>query len=299
MPQRPPHGASGHEGSGDEGSWNGIRHAATSTQGGPPDRRALLHGMATGTLGLSALLLPRAAAAASSPALEAAATDVPVTYASGDIALLRWPQVATQDVVSPSSPQAATVHADATGSGLSGTLTPGPADRFISSTSSQWNEVNSTDPSIAWSTGSNTRWWWKNSSTTVDPMTAPYVAYSMITGDRAVTLRSLCIHGLLQGVSGGPFDVSVRTSIGGYAVPLRHVTGLGSSSRNIVVNLSGLSTIPAGMGVTFRLYLFNTTGFAGYPQFSQAAAATGLTDDDTYDSRQGTASVSLIGTLET
>lgn len=261
-----------------------------------PDRRTLLRGTAAGTLGVSALLLPRAAAA-SSPVLAAVATEDPVTYTSGDIALLRWLAVTTQGVVSPSTPQAATVHADAVSSGLSGSLTPGPADRFISSTSSQWFEVDTTDPSISWSTGSTTRWWWKNSSATIDVLTAPYVAYSMTTGDRGVTLRSLCIHGLLQGTSGGPFDVTVRTSIGGYAVPLRDVTGLESNSRNIVVNLSGLSTIPPATSVTFRLYPFNCTGFAGNPNFPTTTGSVALTDADAYDSRQGTASVSLIGTL--
>lgn len=259
--------------------------------------------MTAGAVGLTMLTLPRAAAA-TSPAgePEAAAVvqafDSAVVYQGSDELIARWGIISTG---SDSFPKSAETVASGVGGSLDSSL------RYP--VYSDFSSAPSDSVGLALDVGYDARgyWWWRNAATAYSSSTGttlgsalPFVSWSISApADRRIRLRSFCLHGMGASSSSHRFALTVSTD--GYATVLREITGLTSGFWNVVVNLDGVPIVSAASSVQLRLWMFN--GGASIGGLNTASNSAGNSrpaldgDRDTYDSRQGAGSVSILGTL--
>lgn len=102
-----------------------------------------------------------------------------------------------------------------------------------------------------------------NSDASLDPDTAPYVAWS-ITTDAAVQLAAFGLPKAKLGLTDDDLTLTFRCSIDDYATTIREVTavdrsGAADDEYTLLVNLEGLSFIPADTTFELRMYLHGGT----------------------------------------
>ena len=227
-------------------------------------RRELLRGASASTLGISSLLLPAAAGAAS--VLDDAAPATPER-------LLAWSysnNVTRFGAVSSGS-LAQTSRIDPT---VSGTFA--------------FSDLATVD------TGQN-KWNAEAQSATLDTGSAPYLAWTIATTGSGLDLQYLAVHGFAAD-GGSNFTASFRHSGDGYTTDLRAVTPVGIA-RNFLVDLSSLPVVTSS--VTIRMFIHGNTFRQGVFAMNFANLSPFQVGVDEYLSAQGPDSqcFSVIGTL--
>lgn len=235
------------------------------TRGAPiPPRRSVLAGGAGAALGISTLALPSAIAAASTggggSGSVAAVADAPDL--TGTTTLASWNEAASKGAANVLD---ASVASGAFSVG-NGWLDPTGAADFP-----YWDGPFSNLPS--------------NSASSLDPVTAPYVAWS-ITTDAAVQLAAFGLPKATFGLTDNDLTLTFRCSIDDYATTIREVTavdrsGAASGKYTLLVNLEGLSFIPADTTFELRMYLHGGS-LGGRTSFEADTIGAG-TDYDAYE----------------
>jgi hypothetical protein len=212
-------------------------------------RRGVLIG---GGLGVAAMVLPSAAAAASGLSFVPTAA----SYGENDELVAAWlPFDSGADVYSGSGVAAsARVASDVT------------AHLTQAGTTTSRSNFNPVDPEISALTtgGTFSEWKMRNSSSTLDLASSPHLQFSIGVSEGSLTLATLVLHSVRHMGVGGEgallANLAAYVSTDGFvSSALRRTANVavGSSFRHIVINL-GLSgqTFSAGQTVTVRIFPF-------------------------------------------
>lgn len=235
------------------------------THGAPtPPRRSVLAGGAGAALGISTLALPSAAVAASPGGGGGSGTVAAVAEApdlTGTTTLAYWNEAASKG--------AADVLDASVASGAFSVGNGWPAPTGVADFP-YWDGPFSNLPS--------------NSASSLDPDSAPYVAWS-ITTDAAVQLAAFGLPKATLGLTDNDLTLTFRCSIDDYATTIREVTAVDRSGAagdryTLLVNLEGLSFIPADTTFELRMYLHG--GSLGKTSFEDETIGGG-TDYPAYE----------------
>jgi len=229
------------------GTAEGLVGQGPDGPGSPVGRREVL---AVSSLGIAALALPSAVAAASGLSFvpDAASYD-------GDELVAAWlPFDSGADVYGGSGVGAS--------GRIAGELT---AHLTQAGTTVSRSNFNPADPEISAVTtgGTYSEWKMRNSSSTLDLATSPHLQFSIGVSDGSLTLATLVLHSVRHmGVGGDTAlaNLAAYVSTDGFVTSaLRRTASLtvAASHRHIVINL-GLAgqTFTAGQAVTVRIFPF-------------------------------------------
>jgi len=219
-----------------------------------PSRREILTASA---VGISTLMLPSAAAAASLP-VSAAPLNGQVSY-SGDVLLASWTSffISARTSGDAGNRVFAQLSADYR---LASVVADSNTDQRPNPNAFVGDGLNIPDGKIGFSGVSSRDWSVQNSSSGIDHTASPYVEYRLTPENgRTVVVRSLVLHSTRLGSNTALSLAFFRSSDGFATQNLRRTATHINEYRKIVVDLGGV-TVAGGTTLAVRMYFYRTAG---------------------------------------